>query len=300
MTLQQLRTFLAVVECGSFRRAAKELAMSQAAVTMNVQALEAALGTSLLVRSARGAMPTKAGTRLLPHARLISHEVQRTMADFHEPPGAIRGVLRIGLGHTPAAMLLPLVLPDFHRRFPAVKLDVRSGFYEHLQPALQEGHIDLAITALTPGAVMSGFKSKLLFRSELVVIARPGHPMRQARSLRELASCEWVMLGAPGRPGGSVIAFHAAEGLPPPRIAAICESTSQLASLIESTDWLALVPAAVLARGLFGPVAEPIALNEPLPRPENFLVYRAGAPLSPGAAEFAAMCESCARVVMRH
>ena len=203
MTLQQLRAFLAVAESGSFRQAARGLGVSQAGLTGSLQALEAALGLRLLERSTRGARLSAAGRQLLPRARLIAQETQRIRDEALQSRGAAGATLQVGLGPTPTAVLLQRVVPDFHARFPAVRLKLLSGFYEHLQPALQQGLIELAVTALPDEGVGPGLAARPLFRSELVAIGRTGHPAASARSLRELSECEWVLIGSPGGPGGT-------------------------------------------------------------------------------------------------
>lgn len=299
MTLQQLRAFLAIVEHGSFRRAARELAVSQAGLTNSLQALEAGLGVSLLQRSAHGVSLTADGQSLFPRAQLIDREANRAVEEAQRTRGIQGGTLHVGLGPTPTAVLLPLVVPDFHSRFPTVKLNLTSGFYEHLGPALQQGLVELAVTALPGGSPGPGFVRKVLFKSDLVVVGRPGHPGMAARSLRDLADYQWILLGTPGGPGGTVIGFHDEQGLPAPRVAATCESFTQLAALIAGTDWLALVPAVMVERGLLGSQVASLRLKERAPRFENCLVYRTEPPLTPSATAFAAMCESCARIIGR-
>ena len=292
MTLQQLRAFLTIVECGSFRRAAGQLTVSQAGLTNSVQALEATLGVALLHRSARGVTLTDDGRRLHARALLIHREAQRAMDEAASAGGEAAGTLHVGVGPTTTALMLPQVVPDFHARFPAVKLRLMSGLYERLRPALQQGQIDLAITSVPDdGAV--------LFKTDLTVIGRIGHPMAEARSLHELAANEWVAMGAAGGPGGTVIRLFDEHGLGPPRVAATCESFTELAALIGSTDWLALVPAVIVQRGFLGMQVQPIRIRERAHRYDNCLVRRAEPPLTPAAAAFAAMCESCARIIAR-
>ncbi len=297
MTLQQLRAFVAIVEFGSFRRAARELDVSQAGLTGSLQSLEAGLGVSLLVRSARGVKLTPQGERLLPRAQLISHETRRAAEDVRQAAGQAGGTLHVGMGPTPTAALLPLVVPDFHAAFPAVRLRLLSGFHEQLQPALQRGQIELAVTALPDAGVGQELITRHLFYSELVVVARQGHPLAGATSLRELGSCEWVLLGSPGGPGSSILRFYAEQKLPPPSVAATCESFTQLSALIGATDWLALVPSVLVNRGLLGLQVVTLSLKEWTSGSDNSVVYRADTPLTATASAFAAMCESGARIV---
>lgn len=299
MTLQQLRAFLAIVEHGSFRRAARALDISQAGLTGSVQALEVGLGVALFQRSAQGVRLTDDGKRLLPRARLIDSESHRAVDEALYAQGQREGLLKVGLGPTPTAALLRLVVPDFHARFPSVRLKLVEGFFEQLLPSLQQGQIELAITAVPHEGVGPGLKSKVLFRSDLTVIGRAGHPCARATSLRELAHLEWILMGAPGEPGGTVTRFHVEQGLQVPRIAATCESLTQVAALIGGSDWLAMVPSVLVAQGFLGAHVAPIMLKEQAPRFENCVVHRVDSPLTPAATAFAAMFASCARVVVR-
>ena len=71
MDLRQLRYFVAIVEQGSFSRAAAFLHVSQPALSLHVRNMEADLGTTLLFRTPRGVEPTEAGMILLRHARIV-------------------------------------------------------------------------------------------------------------------------------------------------------------------------------------------------------------------------------------
>jgi LysR family transcriptional regulator, regulator of abg operon len=297
LTLQQLRTLLAIVEHGSFRRAARELDVSQAGLTTSLQALEDSLKVQLIVRSAQGISLTEQGRLVYERAQLIDREARQIQRDTERLRGQASEALHVGLGPTPTATLLPLVVPDFHARHPAVRLMLTSGLYEHLEPDLQQGRLELAITAVPENRVAPQLVSIELFRAELVVVARQEHPLAGARSLAELAGMEWVLLGSPGGPGGSVTRYHVDQGLPAPTVAARCESLTQLAALVRGTDWLALVPSVLVRRGLLGAGLVAVPLREEPPSSPNCLVYRREPRISPAAEAFAAMCRSCARAM---
>jgi DNA-binding transcriptional LysR family regulator len=297
MTLQQLKAFVAVVEAGSLRAAARRLGLSQAGLTTGLQGLEASLGVLLLRRSVRGAALTEEGERLLPRARLILREALKVQEEAQQARSAQGGSLSVGLGPTPTAVLLPLVVPEFHRRFPAVQLRLFSGFYEQLAPDLQQGRIELAVTAMSDEGALPGLVLSRLFKSALVVVARRGHPQSDARTLAQLQGQEWVLLGSPGGPGGTVLRFHAEQGLPLPRVAASCESFSHLTPLLRGTDWLAMVPAVMFEQGLLGADVVALPIAEAPPAFDNCLIHRGDSPLTVAAQTFAGMCQSFSRVL---
>ena len=122
MELSDLVTFSTVARLGGVTRAADELNTVQSNVTQRVKALEAEIGTPLFERHSRGMTLTGAGRRLLPYAQrmaALSREAVLAARDDGEP----KGPLSIGSMETTAAVRLPALLAEFHRRFPAVQLE---------------------------------------------------------------------------------------------------------------------------------------------------------------------------------
>jgi len=299
MTLQQLRTLLAIVEFGSFRRAARELDVSQAGLTTSIQALEQALNLRLFVRTTHGITLTSEGRQIYERAQLIDREARQILIDAEQLRGSGVTSLSIGLGPTPTATLLNLVVPDFHQRFPEVRLNLTSGVFEHLESALQQGRIELAITATPESGVASNLTSVELFSSDLTVVAREGHPLAGADSLAALLKTEWVLLGSPGGPGGSVARYYREHGFPTPLVAATCESLTQMVALVRGTDWMGMIPAVMIEKDLMGKGLVTLKLREAVPRYFNSVVYRREPQLSSAAQAFVAMSRSCARVLSR-
>src|SRR5256714_10310014 len=96
MDLQLLETLQAVARHGSFSRAARELHLTQPAVSMQVRQLERALGLPLLERVGKRAFPTKAGEVLLAHAGRARRELEAGTQDGQQPPGLLAGRLPVG------------------------------------------------------------------------------------------------------------------------------------------------------------------------------------------------------------
>src|SRR4051795_9192244 len=126
MELSDIQTFAAVARTGGITRAAEELNTVQSNVTQRVKALEAEIGTPLFERHSRGMTLTGAGKRLLPYAQrmvALSREAVLAARDDGEP----KGPLAIGSMETTAAVRLPALLSEFHRRYPAVRLSLRTS-----------------------------------------------------------------------------------------------------------------------------------------------------------------------------
>src|SRR3954470_17590197 len=168
MELSDIQTFAAVARTGGITRAAEELNTVQSNVTQRVKALEAEIGTPLFERHSRGMTLTGAGKRLLPYAQRMSalaREAVLAACDDGEP----KGPLSIGSMETTAAVRLPPLLADFHRRFPAVRLTLRTATTADLVAAVLDGSLDGAFVA---GPIdHADLTSTIAFREELVLVS---------------------------------------------------------------------------------------------------------------------------------
>jgi len=165
--LTDLKTFSAVARTGGITRAAEELNTVQSNVTQRVKALEAEIGTALFERHSRGMTLTGAGRRLLPYAQrmaALSREAVLAARDNGEP----KGPLAIGSLETTAAVRLPPLLAEFHRRFPAVRLSLRTATTADLVAGVLDGTLDGAFVAGTIEHVE--LISTIAFREELVLV----------------------------------------------------------------------------------------------------------------------------------
>ncbi len=127
MDRKQLRTFTTIVDLASFSRAARQLNLSQSAISQQISALERDLAVQLLQRAGSGARPTPSGEILLRYARQILAKIDEAQRVLAEQEQAGAGVLRIGAGGAACHYLLPKVLTELHRRFPRLELHVFSG-----------------------------------------------------------------------------------------------------------------------------------------------------------------------------
>lgn len=168
MELTDLLTFSAVARTGGITRAAEELNTVQSNVTQRVKALEAEIGATLFERHSRGMTLTGAGRRLLPYAQrmaALSHEAVLAARDDGQP----KGPLAIGSMETTAAVRLPALLAEFHRRFPAVRLTLKTATTADLVAAVLDGALDGAFVA---GPIEhADLASTLAFREELVLVS---------------------------------------------------------------------------------------------------------------------------------
>ena len=124
MDTRQLAAFCEVVERRSFSDAAARLGVTQPAVSQQVRALEQRLGTQLLDRSGRRVEPTEAGLRLYRGAQRLLALEEQLFEELTEPDAPLRGTLEIGASTGPAAIVLPLLLCEFQRDNPELRVEL--------------------------------------------------------------------------------------------------------------------------------------------------------------------------------
>jgi len=148
ISLKQLRYFDAVIRTGHFGKAAAQCAVTQPALSMQIQEMEKDLGVPLLERGRNGAIPTEAGREVAGRAARILTEV-RDIVDFARRQGeTLVGPLHFGVIPSVAPYLLPALLPLIRAKFPDLDLSLRETQTQHLIDELLEGGLDLLLLAL--------------------------------------------------------------------------------------------------------------------------------------------------------
>lgn len=175
MNISQIKTFLMVVEHGSFSAAARAMHLSQPAVTMQVQALEADLGVTLLDRQYRKVETTEAGTALLPYARRVLSEIESARLELGALSGTVSGRLELAASTTPGQYVLPRLLGSFLKEHPEVTVALSVMDTAQVIEAVESGAAGLGMT----GAEIRGAKVRFeqLGVDELVMICPADHEL---------------------------------------------------------------------------------------------------------------------------
>ena len=139
-----LRTFIAVCDAGSFTKAAREVNLTQSAVSLHVKRLEDQVGSRLIVRNARGVRLTEQGEVLLSYARRILALYKEAEQRLGRDSG---GLIRIGAPEYFDLHTLSSLLGQFSARYPAVRLQIELGIGPDISALLDEGELDLAIVS---------------------------------------------------------------------------------------------------------------------------------------------------------
>lgn len=173
LNLHLLRLFATVAQSGSFSLAAKNLRISQPAISKGVRDFELQVGCRLLDRDTRGVRTTCEGEALLRHAKTLFAIERAAEEELNALKGLVGGVLRIGASTTIATYMMPSHLGIFHRRYPSIKLSIISANTRDITKLLIYNEIDIA---LVEGPVEEPcVLSEDWRKDEMVLIASPEH-----------------------------------------------------------------------------------------------------------------------------
>ena len=170
---RQLRAFSALARTGSFTLAAKELYLSQSAVSHSMKALEEDVGCRLLDRVGKKVFLTQAGEQLLNHTEKILREMKNARESLQQLGKWGKGRVRLGASTTACQYIIPNALTEFKKKFADCAVTIEPGDTSEMVEALYANRIDIAI-ALRPQND-DGLDFRPLFTDELSFLVSPLH-----------------------------------------------------------------------------------------------------------------------------
>lgn len=281
MELRQLEYLVAVVEEGSFTRAAERVHVAQSGVSAQIRRLERELGHELLDRSARSVTPTAVGRSVLPYARSALAAVSDARLAVSDLAGLVRGQVSVGMVTACASLDLTELLARYHERYPGVEIALSEGNSDELVEGLRTGTLDLAWVGLA-GPVPAGLATQVIVDEALVAAVAHGDALASEHTIR--------LAGLGARPliclprgtglrralddGCAAVAFE-------PRIAFEASSPAVVADLASRGLGVAILPSSVAAASR--ETLATIELTRPRMRSRLELAWRAHGPASPAA-----------------
>jgi DNA-binding transcriptional LysR family regulator len=188
LDVDQLKTFVAIVDTGSFTRAADVVFKTQSAVSMQMKRLEERIGRAIFARDGRGVRLTEDGERLLDYARRIVHVSREALSAFADD--ALTGRVRLGVPDDYAERYLPEILARFSRSNPRVEVSVVCEPSNHLVGFIDRDDLDIAIITHASrkpvGEVIRQEQLLWVTSQRAVVHEEPILPLALGT-----ASCEW-------------------------------------------------------------------------------------------------------------
>jgi LysR family transcriptional regulator, regulator of abg operon len=298
MRLNQIRDFVSIVEAGSIRAAAKAQDVSHPAMTKSLRQLEDELRVQLIRRSTRGVVPTPSGRAFLVRARAIQAEVRKAEEELRELAGEAGGTVSISVSPAAAALLAPEAIAEFLHNHPQTRMRIVEGTPSALASLVRDESLDFALGNRPATKLDAGLKFRPLLHIPMVVVGRSGHPLRKAKSLRELADARWIGIYPPGT-GGMVERVFAAAGLPFPQRYIACESHIFAFELMARTDALMPLPAKLFTVPFSRRDLAVIPIEEPIPSMVLGMCTRAETRLTPLATALARSVTDVARRLAR-
>jgi LysR family transcriptional regulator, low CO2-responsive transcriptional regulator len=178
INLNHLFYFYEVARHGSFTRAARELLVSQSALSVQIKALETALGTPLFDRRRSGVSLTDAGERAFTTAERIFTDVDTLVADLQQSDRQLPGTVNVGTVNSIGIYLLPELLTAFREEHPDTRVRVDFRESERVVDQLYQGKIDLAVVPWQ--RAYPNLTAIPLTRRKMFLVAPPDHPLARA------------------------------------------------------------------------------------------------------------------------
>lgn len=199
LDIDQLRTFVAIAETGSFTRAAEVVHKTQSAVSMQMKRLEERIGKPIFEREGRASKLTEDGERLLDYARRIVKLNAEALSSVAS--AGLSGGVRLGVPDDYADRYLPEIMARFSRSHPDVELTVQCEPTAALVQLIDRGELDLAI--ITHDA--ADRPSEVIRRERMLWVSSNRHavhleeplPLALTRPLGRERECPWRRAALP-------------------------------------------------------------------------------------------------------
>ncbi|SFV30354.1 LysR family transcriptional regulator, hydrogen peroxide-inducible genes activator [Devosia crocina] len=286
ITLKQMRYVLAVAHTGHFGQAAHECAVSQPALSQQIQALETACGSALFDR-------LRSGVRLTPFGRDFVELARTTVSaadaldDFAlHRSGSPDRPIRFGLIPTVAPYLLPEIFPRLTRQLPELRYTISENRTEDLLSALADGSLDVALIASDPPAGGPRLAVTPLFEDPFVLATPRNETTAEPVSLAALAPERILLLDEGHCFRDQTISACRLEGDRAPRTFA-ATSLSTIVEFVANGQGVTLLPRIALRKEASDPRISIHRLDDPGAGRLLTLVWREANPLSPVLAEIA-------------
>lgn len=222
----RVEVFLHVARCLNISQAARDLFMSQPAVTSAIQKLEDHYSIKLFLRLPRGLELTPAGVLLYRHLKELKDGVVDLENEMMKIRGTLHGKILIGASPTFGNYTLPHLLGLFSQLYPEISYRLTIANNSQVYAFLQEGKIELAFLVGTlPGKRLD---AKKIMEDELVMIAAPGHPWASGVPVKssELLTQPVILREKGSGSRKDMEEAYAEMGLPPDELIVIAELNS--------------------------------------------------------------------------
>ena len=179
--LPDLRLVAAIADCGSLTRAAERIHLAPSSASHRLTQFEAALGTPLFVRHARGLRPTAAGESLLRHARQVFAQLEQMHADLAPYASGLNSQVTVFANTNAINCFLPEDLGDFLREHPRIRVSLEEQPSPAIIQSVAAGQVEIGVVAADSS--LSGLETQAYRHDRLVLIVPDYHPLATRETL---------------------------------------------------------------------------------------------------------------------
>ncbi|MEN6536903.1 MAG: LysR family transcriptional regulator [Bryobacteraceae bacterium] len=240
MRFGELRSLVQLAESSSLRATATALHLSPSAIHKQLRTLQDELGLSLYCKAGGKLRLTEEGRLILPNARSLLVQHDRTIATVREWKGLQRGVLRVGSGPTIATYLLPALLKEFRLAHPKIDIVVETGSTRQLLNSIEDGTIQLALLVEPALDEEQRIKEHLSWEFEIVLVSSPQSATRSC-SIRKLAAQTFVLFRVGARIQQAIDQYFRKHEFRP-RIAMRFDNADAIKAMVRGGFGLSMLP----------------------------------------------------------
>ncbi|WP_250437334.1 LysR family transcriptional regulator [Caballeronia sp. ATUFL_F2_KS9A] len=282
--LNDLQAFRAVVELGSFRKAAEAVNISQPALSRRIDKLEEALGVRLFERTTRSVTLTTVGRAFAPSAEQLLDDLDVALLGIRDVSSSRLGHVTIACVPSVAYYFLPSAVASFHRRFPRIRVKLLDASANEVLSAVISGEADFGVSFM--GSQESEVDFKVLLQEQFVAACRRDHPLARKKCVtwNELYEHEYVSVD---KTSGNRLLLDQALSAVSPRAPSVCETrhVTTMLGLVEAGLGVAAVPSMAMP-GRNHHILTSVPLVDPVVKRRVGIVRRRGRTLTPAAQEF--------------
>lgn len=281
--LNDLQAFRAVVENGSFRKAAESIRITQPALSRRIEKLESALNVKLFERTTRKVSLTTVGRAFLPQIERVLDDLDTALLTIGDLGSTRMGSITVACVPSAAYYFMPKVISAFHHRYPRIKVKLLDASANEVNSAVAFGEADFGVSF--SGNLAPEVEFELLLQERFVVACRRDHPLATRDSVSWLEMYEHDYISLDKTSGNRLVLDQALTRLPSQK-PSICETrhVTTMIGLVEAGLGVAAVPSIAMPM-----TAHPFLVSVPLVEPEVIrnvgLLKRRGRTLTPAALE---------------
>jgi LysR family transcriptional regulator, nitrogen assimilation regulatory protein len=241
MDFRQSSYFIALVEEGSFTKAARRVHATQPGLSVLISNLEKEFGVKLVERHPRGTSVTAAGERLYDSCVSIMRAVENARIQMAEIKGAVMGKIAFGLPPTLCRGMATSVLSAFEHSFPFVELKLVEAFSRNLIDWVSARELDFAV--VTKASKVRGLKHTFLHRDHLILISGRKSDFRDLEpiALSELSNLKLILPSRKQFLGDTIYQTIISRGVRVEKILEV-DGLVSLIDMVSETDWVAFLP----------------------------------------------------------